>query len=90
MKKNAGVLFGLGLASFALNAHALCVNPDGSLDDPSVPPESVAMDVMPSCAPTAGGKSALPAAAAADASDKTARHDSGAGKPGPLAQAARK
>jgi hypothetical protein len=37
MKKLAGILLGLGLA---LNAHALCVNPGGSPDDPSVPASS--------------------------------------------------
>lgn len=45
MKKLAGALFGLGLA---LNAHALCVNPDGSLDDPSVPTFSV-QEALPNC-----------------------------------------
>jgi hypothetical protein len=49
MKKLAATLFGLGLAGLAMNAHALCVNPDGSLDDSSVPPGSVVMDMLPAC-----------------------------------------
>lgn len=49
MKKFASVLSGLSLAGLALNAYALCVNPDGSLDDPSMSSGSIAMDMVPSC-----------------------------------------
>lgn len=52
MKKLAGILFGLGLA---LNAHALCVNPDGALGDPSVPAFS-AQEMLPSCEATTAGR----------------------------------
>lgn len=37
------------LAGFSLNAHALCVKPDGSLDDASVPEGSVAKEMLPAC-----------------------------------------
>lgn len=37
------------LAGFSLNVHALCVNPDGSLDDASVPEGSVAKEMLPAC-----------------------------------------
>ncbi len=30
-------------------ANALCVKPDGSLDDPSMSPGSIAMDMVPQC-----------------------------------------
>ncbi len=33
----------------AVNAHALCMSPDGSLDDVSVPGESIALNVLPAC-----------------------------------------
>jgi len=33
----------------AINAHALCVNPDGSLDDASVPLGTISTDVLPAC-----------------------------------------
>lgn len=49
MNKFAGTLLALGLAGAAMNAHALCVKPNGSLDDPSVPPGAVVMDMVPPC-----------------------------------------
>lgn len=37
------------LAGVAINAHALCVNLDGSLDDASVTREAIAVDILPAC-----------------------------------------
>lgn len=37
------------LAGMAFNAHALCVKPDGSLDDASLSRDFVAMDMLPAC-----------------------------------------
>lgn len=42
------VLFAV-LAGVAVNAHALCVNADGTLDDASVPKETIAVDMLPAC-----------------------------------------
>lgn len=42
------VLFAV-LAGVTVNVHALCVNPDGSLDDASVSREPIAVDVLPAC-----------------------------------------
>lgn len=74
MKSLATTLIGLSLAGLTLNAYALCVKPDGSLDDPSMSPGSIAMDMVPSCdAATAAGGSKQPAAATSnDKSDQTA------------------
>lgn len=74
MKKLATALFGLGLAGLTLNAYALCVKPDGSLDDPSVTPGSVVMDMVPSCSATgpSGVKKQPAIATSYDKSDKTA------------------
>ena len=88
MNKFAVLLAGLGLAGLSLTAHALCVNPDGSLDDPSVTSSTVATDMLPTCqgAPT-GGKAAQPVAATRN--DQPAIAASGvkahakAGKPDP-------
>jgi hypothetical protein len=49
MKKHPHVLLLIVLAGLAFNAHALCVNPDGSLDDASVPVASVSVEVLPAC-----------------------------------------
>lgn len=73
MKKLAAALFGLSLAGVTLNSYALCVNPDGSLDDPSMSPGSIAMDMVPSCdATSTSGASAPLAATTGGKSDKTA------------------
>ena len=37
------------LTGAAINAHALCVYPDGSLDDASVPLGTISTDVLPAC-----------------------------------------
>lgn len=37
------------LAGAALNAHALCMNPDGSLDDDSISKGTIAVDMLPAC-----------------------------------------
>lgn len=73
MKKFASVLFVLSLAGLTLNAYALCVNPDGSLDDPSMSPGSIAMDMVPSCdaASTPGANKQPAATTSNDKSDKT-------------------
>ena len=58
MKNTPSALLLSALAGFALNAHALCVNPDGSLDDASIPEGMVSIDVLPACddpAPGAAG-----------------------------------
>ena len=49
MKKQPHVLLLIVLAGLAFNAHALCVNPDGSLDDASVPVANVSVEVLPAC-----------------------------------------
>lgn len=49
MKKHPPVLLLIALAGLAFNAHALCFNPDGSLDDASVLVSSVAVEVLPAC-----------------------------------------
>jgi hypothetical protein len=48
MKRSRHILLAI-LASISLNVHALCVNPDGSLDDASVPDGSVAKEMLPAC-----------------------------------------
>lgn len=60
MKKHASALLMLVITGLSLNAHALCVKPDGSLNDSSVPAGSVVADMLPACG------SAAPSAAAAD------------------------
>ena len=49
MKKLPHALLPIILAGLAFNAHALCVNQDGTLDDASVPASSVVVDVLPAC-----------------------------------------
>lgn len=61
MKKRATASLMLVIAGLSLNAHALCVNPDGSLDDKSVPPGSIAVEMLPVC------QNAAPATVAVDA-----------------------
>lgn len=39
----------VALVGVAVNAQALCMNPDGSLDDASVTKESLAVDTLPAC-----------------------------------------
>lgn len=36
-------------AGVAVNAHALCIKSDGSLDDASVSKETIAVDMLPAC-----------------------------------------
>lgn len=49
MKKPSRTLFLIVIAGLSLNAHALCVNQDGSLDDSSVPPSTISVDMLPTC-----------------------------------------
>ena len=49
MKKRPHALFLIILSGLAFNAHALCVNQDGTLDDASVPASTVVVDVLPAC-----------------------------------------
>lgn len=56
MKKYLHSLLFVVLTGAAINAHALCMNPDGSLDDASVllddtsvPSDLIATDVLPAC-----------------------------------------
>ncbi len=73
MKTLATALFGLSLAGLTLNAYALCVKPDGSLDDPSMSPGSVAIEMVPSCDAATDGAGKQPdAATSSDERDKTA------------------
>lgn len=67
MKKHASALLMLAVTGLSLNAHALCVNPDGSLDDRSVPTGSVVADMLPAC-----GNAAPNIAATAPAPSKNA------------------
>lgn len=53
MKKRSNALLLLVLAGVAFNAHALCVNPDGSLDDPSMSPSTIAVEELPACGDSA-------------------------------------
>lgn len=49
MKQSLHALLLATLAGLTFNANALCVNPDGSLDDASVPDGSVAKEMLPAC-----------------------------------------
>jgi hypothetical protein len=49
MKKRPHLPLLIAVCSLAFNAHALCMNPDGSLDDASVSASTIAMDVLPAC-----------------------------------------
>lgn len=49
MKNSLQSLLVVVLAGVAFNAHALCVNSDGSLDDASVSEETIAVDILPDC-----------------------------------------
>lgn len=69
MKNSAAALLGLGLVGVAMNAHALCINPDGSLDDSSIPPSSVVMDMVPTCDAEKAATEKQPAAMASDKHD---------------------
>lgn len=73
--KTAAILFGLGLAGLTLNAHALCVNADGTLSDPSIPTGSLALDVMPSCEPTSPRDAANAGASNPNPRQETVRSD---------------
>ncbi|OZA14981.1 MAG: hypothetical protein B7X94_00125 [Hydrogenophilales bacterium 17-62-8] len=50
MKHRSNALLLAVLASISFNAHALCVNPDGSLDDASMSPSTIAVETLPLCA----------------------------------------
>lgn len=50
MKNCSSALLLAILAGITFNAHALCVNPDGSLDDPSMSPSTIAVEELPACA----------------------------------------
>lgn len=81
------LLAGLGLAGLSLTARALCVNPDGSLDDPSVSPETIATDMLPSCqSATTTGAAAQPTSATSSGIQTiertNAKAHSTAGQPG--------
>ena len=49
MRKYLHSLLFVVLTGAAINAHALCMNPDGSLDDASVPMGTISTDVLPAC-----------------------------------------
>jgi hypothetical protein len=49
MRKYLHSLLFVVLTGAAINAHALCMNPDGSLDDASVPLGTISTDVLPTC-----------------------------------------
>ena len=49
MRKYLHSLLFVVLTGAAINAHALCMNPDGSLDDASVPLGTISTDVLPAC-----------------------------------------
>src|SRR5512147_1894717 len=49
MKNCSSALLLAILAGTTFNAHALCVNPDGSLDDPSMSPSTIAVEELPAC-----------------------------------------
>lgn len=49
MKLSLNTAFAAALLATSFGAHALCVKPDGSLDDPSVSPEYHSLDVLPAC-----------------------------------------
>ncbi len=49
MKNRSNALLLAMLTSISFNAHALCVNPDGSLDDASMSPSTVAVEMLPAC-----------------------------------------
>lgn len=51
MNKYLNIAALMFLAGMAANANALCTNPDGSLDDPSVSTATIAVDVLPACTP---------------------------------------
>ena len=78
MNKFAGTLLALGLAGAAMNAHALCVKPNGSLDDPSVPPGAVVMDMVPPCDAAADPAGKPPAAVLNDGQPMTSQARSAA------------
>lgn len=58
------VLFAV-LAGVAVNSHALCMNPDGSLDDASMAKETIAVDVLPACKDQEAKATVLPQGEAA-------------------------
>jgi hypothetical protein len=71
MKTPSRPLFLIAIAGLSLNAHALCMNQDGSLDDASMSPSTIALDVLPPCKKPVDVKAADKSAAtvAADTSD---------------------
>ena len=65
MKKCSNGLIMAILAGLTFNAHALCVNPDGSLDDPSMSPSTIAVEELPACGDPAPKAVDTPASAPA-------------------------
>lgn len=49
MKSSIQSMLLITLTAATFNAHALCINSDGSLDDPSMSPSSIATDMLPAC-----------------------------------------
>ena len=52
----------LTIAGLSLNAHAVCVMPDGSLDDKSASAATVAVEMLPACERSAPPAVGTPAA----------------------------
>lgn len=78
MKRSRHTLLLAILAGLSLNAQALCVNPDGSLDDASVPDGSVAKEMLPACEAPSGKAGAQPARAEPVALPVAQNEDAGA------------
>jgi hypothetical protein len=78
MKNPSRPLFLIVIAGLSLNAHALCMNQDGSLDDPSFSPSTIALDVLPPCKKPGDAKAADKSAAtvAADTSYVSSKSNS--------------
>jgi hypothetical protein len=61
MKTRSKTLLLIILAGLTVNAHALCVNPDGTLDDASMSPSTIAVEMLPACETPASKTVDLPA-----------------------------